>query len=345
MGLFRLLTALALLLPTAATASDPAAVALAFADNFAIPRFEAVAKAAHAQEKAWSRSCTGKNRTTAEPLRAAYNAVADAWAMVEFVRIGPAAVALRAERFNWWLDRTDATGKAMATLLASDPRDLTVEKLAAGSVAGQGLPVIERLIYPSSEAAKLSGPDGARRCGVGLAVAREQSRIADDIVADWSGPSGARAALASNARWNVSFADGKEAASVMMTDLVAGLETLKDLKVAMLFHDVKNENAPRLAEAVRSGRTVRDISMNLAAIREGLTIFMASAPVAEKAQLDTAFDDAEKKLDAFAHAPVAERQGAVIRTLAAFTTLSQTAMTVLPQATGLTLGFNMLDGD
>jgi predicted lipoprotein len=334
-----------LFLSSAALAADPAAIALDYADTFAIPRFQKVAQAAHAQQDAWSRFCTGRGAGTAEPLRDAYNALADAWAQVEFVRIGPAAIALRAERFNWWLDRTDATGKALNAMLASDPATLTVETLATGSVAGQGLPVIERLIYPQEEAAKLKGDAGAQRCAVGLAVAREQSRIADDIVADWTAPDGARAALAANTRWKVAFADGKEAASVMMTDLVAGLETLKDLKVAMLFHDVTNGKAPRLAEAARSGRTTKDIALNLQAIREGLSPFMAGASVNARTQLDVAFDDARRRLDEFDRAAPADRQAAITRALAVFVTLSQTAMTVTPQATGLTLGFNMLDGD
>lgn len=335
----------ALLFASHALAGDPAATALHFADAFAIPRFQAVAKAAQVQSGAWKKFCANRDKADPAELKRAFESVADAWAGIEFARIGPAAIALRAERFNWWLDRTDATGKALNAMLASDARELAPEKLATGSVAGQGLPIVERLLYPDDEAAKLKGRDGAQRCAVGAAVAREQALIADDIVADWTGRDGARAALAANARWQVAFADGREAASVMMTDLVAGLEALKDLKVAMLFHDVKNENAPRLAEGVRSGRTVRDIALNLVAIREGLDIFMADSPESEKLRMAAALDDAQKKLAAFEAADAAGRQAQIAELLAVFTSLSQTAMAVLPEATGLTLGFNSLDGD
>ena len=41
----------------------------------------------------------------------------------------------------------------------------------------------------------------------------------------------------------------------------------------------------------------------------------------------------------------AARVAAVKQSLVVFATLSQTAMTILPAATGLTLGFNNLDGD
>lgn len=309
-----------------ARAADPAKTARDFADDFAVPRFRAVAGAAHVQADAWTRFCAGGSRDTGA-LKKSFNDVADAWAKVEFVRIGPAAVALRVERFNWWLDRTDATGKALTAMLAAADAP-TPEKLASGSVAGQGLPILERLLY---------GKDtiDAPRCAVGVAVARGQASIADAIVSDWTAPDGAAAALAANTRWNMAFADGKEAASVMLTDLAAGLEGLKDLKVAMLFHDETNANAPKLAEGVRSARTLRDIALNLAAIREGLSRFLADAPKADRVKLDAVFDEAERSLKA----------GDAKQKLEAFTALSQTAIAVLPEATGLTLGFNNLDGD
>lgn len=328
--------------------ADPAEIARKFADNFAIPRFQAVAAAAHAQQDAWSRFCANPKRGDAKALMGSFNTLADAWAKVEFVRIGPAAVALRVERFNWWLDRTNATGKALDALLAAtDSGELTPEKLAAGSVAGQGLPVIERLLYEKDAPSQLKGKDGVRRCAVGAAVARGQSAIADAIVSDWTGPNGAAAALAANTRWNMAFADTSEAASVMLTDLAAGLEGLKDLKVAMFFHDVVNPNAPRLAEGTRSGRTLRDITLNLAAIRDGLSGFVADAPAADRAQLDKVFDDAQAALKAVDKPDMnaADRVEAVKQAVAAVTALSQMAITVLPHATGLTLGFNNLDGD
>lgn len=329
--------------PLAASA-DPAAVAQGFADTFAVPRFQAVAVAAHAQADAWSAFCGDRKHGDVKALTASFDAVADAWAKVEFVRIGPAAVALRVERFNWWLDRTDATGKALSAMLAA-PAPPAPETLAAGSVAGQGLPVLERLLYDKGAAAQLKAKAGAKRCAVGLAVAQGQAVIADAIVHDWTAPDGARAALMANTRWNVAFADAAEAASVMLTDLAAGLEGLKDLKVGMLFHDVKNAKAPRLAEAVRSGRTIEDIRLNLTAIREGLAPFLAGATDADKKELDTAFDDAAKALDDFERDPDKDRVTAVVQTLAAFTVLSQTAIAILPNATGLNLGFNNLDGD
>jgi len=340
---------LAALFPAVASADPaptPATESLAFADQFAVPRFKAVAAAAHAQESAWITYCADRTHGNVESLRHAYNDLADAWSDVEVVHVGPAAAEMRLERFNWWLDRTDATGKALTGLLAvTDANDLMPEKLAAGSVAGQGLPVIERLLYPAPKPASFKGKTGAQRCAVGSAVARGQTMIADKIVGEWTAPDGTRAALAANTRWKFAFADAKEAASVMLTDLAAGLEGLKDFKVAMVFHDVANAKAPKLAEAWRSRRTLRDIRRNLAAIHEGLSIFMAPATAEQKGMIDAAFVDAEKSLDAFEAAKGPARVEAAKNAITSFTALMLTAKTILPDATGLTLGFNNLDGD
>lgn len=335
-----------LLFHSASAIAAPADIARRFADEFAIPRFQTVATAAHAQEKVWTAFCANRKRGDIGTLKQAYDNLSDAWANVEFVRVGPAAIALRVERFNWWLDRTDATGKALTAMMTAKADDLTVEKLAQGSVAGQGLPILERLLYPASEANKLKSKEGAQRCAVGEAVTREQSAIADQIIADWTAPDGARAALESNKAWKSAFVDSNEAASVMMTDLVAGLEILKDRKVAMEFHDILNAKAVRLAEDARSGRTLRDIARNLAATRQGLAIFMTQAKPAEQTQMNAVFDDAARSLKELEAAKdELARVSAVKEALSVFGALSTTAMTVIPQATGLTLGFNSLDGD
>ena len=336
----------ALLLPSASMAGN-VETAQRFASDFIVPRFQSVAKAAHAQQASWSAFCADRKHENVETLKKAFDDLADAWSDVEFMRIGPAAIALRVERFNWWLDRTDATGKALTQMLvATDPQMLTPEKLAAGSVAGQGLPVVERLLYPADVAAQLKADDGAQGCAVGAAVTTAQAAIADQIVNDWTAPDGARAALMANTRWKYAFADGNEAASVMMTDLVAGLEGLKDLKVAMVFHDINNPAAPKLSEASRSGRTLRDIGRNLSAIRLALETYFVPASAVQRGQIEIAFDDAEhslQKLEAAESEP--ERIAASKLAVGAFSALAQQMIVVLPQATGLTLGFNNLDGD
>ena len=75
-------------------------------------------------------------------------------------------------------------------------------------------------------------------------------------------------------------------------------------------------------------------------------MFLTQATPAQKGQLDAAFEDADRVLKELETAKDdAARVAAVKQALVIYGTLSQTAMTILPAATGLTLGFNNLDGD
>jgi hypothetical protein len=261
---------------------------------------------------------------------------------------------MRAERMNYWLDRTDLAGKALHVMLAApDETGLADKALAGTSAAGQGLPVLERLLYADGAARALaaSGLEGERRCAIGSAIARNVAAMSADIAHEWGGPDGATAAIAGNGRWGVSFGDAREAASVMMTDLVIGVEALKDNEVALLFHDEANAAAPRLAEQWRSGRSLQDIRLKYTALRQGLEPFTSLAVGAEKAQLDASFaavdaklaDVARTQVQAPVHSP--ERIEALKQAMAALGDLQMSVMTIAPAASGVALGFNSLDGD
>ncbi|HEX2593219.1 MAG TPA: imelysin family protein [Rhizomicrobium sp.] len=314
------------------------------ADSFIIPRFKQLQSAAKQQASTWATFCA-KPKAGDNKLRAAFNRVADAWAGIEFVRFGPATVDLRADRFNYWLDRRNTADDALTAMLAA-PNDPTAADIAAASAAAQGLPMLERLLYPDDAFAKLATEH--RRCAVGAAVAQNLAGIADAILADWTGASGARAAIAANGGWGVSFFDGTEATSILLTDILVGVEGLKDNKLGQVFHDVSNPDAPRWSEAFRSGRTLRDIELNLIAQRTALDFFMAHADAKQKADLAAVFDVAEAKLKALQAADGASNDvklAAVQDALGAFIALSSAARTILPAASGVALGFNGLDGD
>jgi predicted lipoprotein len=327
--------------------ADPAALALKFADDFVIPHFRTVAEAAKAQEDIWNAYCADRTQKPAM-LREAYNKVGDAWAGIEFMRMGPAAVELRADRFSFWLDRHDATGQALDALTA--PGDAVApERIANGPIFAQGLPMMERLLYGDDALAKLAGPDGARRCEIGKAVAHNMSVLADAIVADWTAPDGAREAIAANKPWKTSFADAKQAASVMQTAIVGGIGTLQEKKVSFMFHDVANAGAPRLAEAARSERSLHDVEIDFAALHEAADMFASDGTAKQRKTLDHAFAEAKERLEAVAalkeNASPALRMKKLRAAIDELGELNEAAEAILPAVTGFSLGFNNLDGD
>ena len=161
-------------------AAQAARAVLAVVDRYLIPSYRALAEAADAQEKAWTTFVA--NRTTAdlEPLKAAYNVTADAWARAQLIKTGPLSLFLRYERFAYWPEARNVTQRMLDALIKSnDPKELSSETLQRDSVAAQGLTALERLLYDDNAAQLLKAPGrvGEWRAQVGLGIARNMSSI------------------------------------------------------------------------------------------------------------------------------------------------------------------------
>ncbi len=325
----------------AAKAALAAKTVLAVVDQFIIPAYRALAQATDAQEKAWTVFATKRESSDLEPLYVAYNAACDAWANVQIVKTGPTSLFLRTERFAYWPEARNVTQRTLDALIASnDPKELAPDKLARDSVAAQGLTALERLLYGSGDKnlaglLKAPGRAGQWRTQVGQGIARNLNVIAKDVLAEWTAPDGVRAAIAANKAWKTIFADAPEAARLLLTDLVAGFK---------LMHDVK------LLPVWRSGRSQRDLMLNLEAAHAMTRIFAEPIPASHKPKIEALYAAATKATDAVP-ADLGEaaadktRRPRVEAARAAIKVVQVELAKTLPADLGITLGFNSLDGD
>jgi predicted lipoprotein len=335
-------------------AIQAAKIALAVTDQFVIPTYRALVAATEAQEKAWATFAAKRETGDVALLRAAYNAAADAWANAQLIKTGPITLFLRYDRFAYWPEARNATARALGQLLASgNAKDLTAESLAHDSVAGQGLPALERLLYDGDNPAallKASGKDGPWRVQVGQGISRNLAAISRDVLKDWTVPDGVRAAIAANKGWKNLFADGAEASRLLLTDLVAGFKLMHDVKLLPVLGANAAAAKPRSAEAWRSGRTQRDLVLNLSSAQAMERAFAATAPAAHRTKLDGLFAAAVKAMDA-APADLGEaaadpkRRPRVEAARVAIKAVQTEIANTLPGDVGVTLGFNSLDGD
>jgi predicted lipoprotein len=335
-------------------AAQAAKIALAVTDQFVIPTYRALVEATGAQEKAWAAFATKREAGDFAPLRAAYDAACNAWANAQLIKTGPITLFLRYDRFAYWPEARNATARALDQLLASgNPKDLTPDSLAHDSVAGQGLTALERLLYDGDNAAallKAPGKDGAWRTQVGLGIARNLAAISRDVLKDWTAPDGVRAAIAANKGWKNLFADGAEAARLLLTDLVAGFKLMHDVKLMPVLGANLAAAKPKSAEAWRSGRTQRDLMLNLVSAQAMANVFDASAPAAHRSKLEGLFAAATKALaavpaDLGEAAADPKRRPVVDKARVAIKAVQTEIAGTLPADVGVTLGFNSLDGD
>jgi predicted lipoprotein len=345
--------------PGAPAKPDPKAVqagktALTVVDQFVIPAYRALVQATDTQEKAWTAFAAKRESGDFQSLRTAYNAAADAWASAQIIKTGPITLFLRYDRFAYWPEARNATQRALDQLLNSkNPKDLATESLAHDSVAGQGLTALERLLYDGDNPAaalKAPGRDGQWRAQVGVGIAHNLNAIAHDVLADWTAPDGVRAAIAANKGWKSLFADAAEAARLLLTDLVAGFKLMHDVKLLPVLGANAEVAKPKSAEAWRSGRSQRDLKLNLGAAQAMEKVFAVGATAPHRAKLDQLFTNAAKAVDAMPAdigeaAADSKRRGRVDVGRQAIKAVQMEIAATLPGDVGVTLGFNSLDGD
>lgn len=308
-------------------------------ERFVTPHYQALALTAEAQEKAWSDFCAKPDPEGFKLLKRAYLATADTWSGIEFLRYGPISEGFRAERLSYWPERKNATAKGLAQLLEKDGvTDLTPELFAKNSVAVQGLPALERLLFDvNAETEMLAGERRARRCAVGQAIAWNVVTIAHDVRLGWTKEMVEALAKPETA---------KEATSRIATDFLAAFAYIRDSKLrAPLGRDIASAR-PQLAESWRSGRSKRALTLNLQALLDASKIIMKDKPGDTPAMIATALSFAENLPDDFGTAVAdAKQRPQFFLVLDAMAAARDKAHDEIPAVLGITVGFNSRDGD
>lgn len=308
-------------------------------ERFIIPHYQALALTADAQEKAWSGFCAKPDPEGFKLLRRAYLSTADTWSGIEFLRYGPIAEEFRAERLSYWPERKNATAKGLAQLLAKDGiADLTPELFVKNSVAAQGLPALERLLFDvNAEAEMLSGARRARRCAVGQAIAWNIVIIAHDVRLGWTNEAAEQLADPATA---------KEATARIATDFLAAFAFMRDSKIrAALGRDI-GAARPQLTESWRSGRSKRALTLNLEALLDVSKIIMKDKAGDTPATIVTALSFADGLPDDFGKAVLdAGQRPQFFLVLDALAAARDKAHDEIPALLGITVGFNSQDGD
>jgi predicted lipoprotein len=324
-----------------ASAADFAAFNAGYAQNVVLPAVTALKKAALAMEAAAKAGCADPEAPDLASLQAAYHDLADAWADAQMFRLGPLAEGQRAERFAYWPERRNIIDKQLSALLAADDTmSLDAARLGSSSVAVQGIPALERLLYRDQ-------PLPPTGCIVIEAIAGNLAAIATETESAWRDASAKPAPFAANAT---------EATTQFYTNLLTLLQIVADQKIgAPLGGDIAAAK-PKSAEQWRSGRSMRNIRRNLAAAqgaffgKGGFSSLLTSEQAALADNLKKAFaaaiaaagkagDDLPADL-----ADDSKRQ-LVTELLVKVNHLRDLLRQDVPPVIGITLGFNELDGD
>lgn len=319
-----------------------------------LPRYDALAAAMAGLAAESRRFCAAPSGSGLAPLQQAYNTAVDAWQDIQHVRFGPIDLFFRSQRIAFWPDARNTISKQMAEMLSQrDPDALSAERLAKGSVAVQGLPVLERLLFGRDAERLLSGDQAVFRCQYTVAISSNLAGMAGDTVKEWRSGAPPYALAVTDVRHSDGrYVETKDATLDLFKSLYTAVELVADHKLARPLGASLEQARPRLAEAWRSERSMRNITRNLQAAAD--LYRQAFAPAMTDAELDTEIRSAFDMAGAAAQAIRLPLEAAVqdramrdrVETLAAqVIVLKNLLLQKLPIAIDVPVGFNALDGD
>jgi predicted lipoprotein len=332
-----------------------AALNKAAIEKHILPRYDALVTATAELNVAAKTYCAAPATRPIADLQAAFGKAGDAWQDIQHVRFGPIDWFFRSQRFAFWPDPRNTIGKQMAELLSKHQSgSVDPELLAKGSVATQGLPALERLIFGEDANKLKSGSDAAYRCRYVEAIAINLAQMAQETRAAWKdgGDKAFAAVMQDTAKPDAPYREPQEATLELFKALYLAIELAADHKLARPLGAVLKDARPRLSESWRSERSLRNIQRNLAAAQD-LYLESFSAAVPDKA-VDTAIRDSFAKAATTASALKTPLETAVqdakarpqAEALAAeLLVLKKMLGDRLPPALDIPVGFNALDGD
>ena len=353
----------AALLATPAAAQDaPAAPAapLAFApvvtslvDDVIIPAHAAFAEAADGEADLMAALCEAPSPETLDEARAGFLDAVRAFSRIELFRIGPARENNRVERLLFWPDRRSRGLQQIAAVIAEEDESATsLDTLEAKSVAVQGFPALEYVLYGAGS--ETLAEDADFRCRYGMTVADSIARIAAELEEGWAGDF--RQTLVEAGPDNPVYRSHGEALQDLLQAGAEQLELTGALKLGGSIGETEADAKPKLAPFWRSNATLSALVGNL----EGVAVLMTddlAALLGDKAYLTQStifelrsaatalmrYDDDPRSFVELAEDPEAHRYLAYAESpiAGAHTILAEQ----IPTALGLISGFNAMDGD
>ncbi|MDS9468828.1 imelysin family protein [Paracoccus sp. MBLB3053] len=275
---------------------------------------------------------------SAAHLREPFQRAWDAWARIDFLRLGPVETDGRALAISFWPDAKSSGRRAQQALIDADaPAIDDPVAFADLSVALRGLSGLERLIYPS----EIDGEEPVL-CRLRRATATDLARIAADIRAEWDGYGPLLEKPGSPG--NSSFLTMDEARQALYTQLVTGLEHLADSRLGRPLGTF-DKPRPERAEAIAAGRSLRNVTLSLQGIQDLAVAMLPDTPETQAAfaralKLAEGLDD---PVLAGVAAPSGRLKVEILQQ--AVDTTQEAVETEIGGALGISVGFNAKDGD
>ncbi|MBT0958503.1 imelysin family protein [Alphaproteobacteria bacterium KMM 3653] len=322
---------IALLLPTSALAGVDEVI-----DSHILPGYAGFAAATAALSQSAAQDCT------APALQPAYHAAFDAWMGVSHITLGPIEEGGLRQQIAFWPDAKNSTGRHLGALLAAEDSAVDrPESFAEVSIAARGLFALERMLYE----ADLNGyAAGSYPCHLVQAISADLAASGQSLTEGWESEH-AETLRSAGAAGNNTYLSEREALQALYTALLTGLEFDKDARLAQPLGSFERPR-PRRAEARRSGRSLRNVTLSLTALRDLAEHLTQGQSPQTRAAFDRAITAAEKLDDPVfegVNDPSSRLKVEILQQSIA--SVSEAIQIEIGPLLGVSAGFNALDGD
>lgn len=337
--------------------TDHAAIARAALGEVIRPGYAALAETTATLSAKVQTLCAQPSVATLKETRDAFSGAVAAWSRVEIFRFGPVIQDHRFERLFYWPDPKGLGLKQIRDALAKKDEAVTdPQTLSAKSVALQGLPALEDLLYSDgSEALAKGGGDGAFRCRFAASIAANDARIAKDVEEGWGDGAPFTKTFLDPSPSDPAYHAPKEVTLDLFKAFTTGIELVRDQKLAKPLGATPAEAKPKLAAFWRSGLTFANMAGNLDGVRAlfakgGFAQVVAQdSPGVENSilfDLDHAIEVLRGIDKPIAEAVKDEGLRTKLEALrVSLKSAAQTAGDMIARGAGLSFGFNAMDGD
>jgi len=301
--------------------------------------------------------CTAPDTAALERVKGEFAATLASWQKVQWVSYGPVEAFHRGQRVQFWPDKKNAGDRQMLALIKDRKAEtLEAHRIPFASVAIQGLPALEMLLFADSQADKLlaSPEETTFRCQLLSGIANNLNRVGGELVTEWEKPGGTVEIMRNIGGGNTPYADYRQAASQMFNALHGQLTAIAEVKLSYAMGANAEEARASRAESWRSKQSAANIGNNLQALR-GVFVEMTPllAALGKQNQADKLIKAADDSLAALGQlkAPLeveitsAEGWKRLAALKAKVKAVAQILETDIANSLELQVGFNALDGD
>ncbi|PLC51657.1 aminopeptidase [Pollutimonas subterranea] len=308
--------------------------------------------------------CVAPDKAGAQRIDKDFAQLITSWAGIEFLRFGPLVKANRYEKLNFWPDPRGITLRQVQGVLTKPDAIPNASELSAHSVAIQGLPALEYVLY--REGGLLAGlatdapidSVSPEACSYAMSVAGNLEQLGSEIASEWR-PGGIYAQqFARPSEGNSLYRSQQEVAAEAIKALSTGLQFARDIKLLPMLGDDIEAARPKRAPFWRSGQSMA----SMAASAQGMLRFYRAGGYqygSDEAWVDDSVQAELRRIEGVFQAMqtgggsadfielAGSEDGYRQLTLAAIlikNAKSQVDEHVAP-AFGVRIGFNALDGD